>query len=131
MNEEKKIILILEDEEALRNVIIDKLEVSGFKTASVDSVEAAIEKVHELKHVDAVWLDHYLLGNKTGLDFLAHIKAHGETENIPVFVVTNTGTHEKEVVYLELGAEKYYIKSNKKLDDIVNDISEQIQKNGE
>jgi two-component system response regulator CpxR len=121
-------ILVVEDERALSLAVKDLLENEGFDVVSARSVEQALGYMDEVKMIKAVWLDHYLIGEKNGLDFLAEVRERENKKDIPVFVVTNTGGHEKEHTYMNLGANKYYIKVNSKLSEIVSDIKKELQK---
>lgn len=148
MNEtppQKRTILVIEDERALLEVVNSRLEKKGFEVIaarsveevfnatldgnglgiiSASSVQQALNYLEDLEKIDAIWLDHNLLGKENGLDFVKKLKANGgHWENIPIFVISNTegaGTIES---YVELGVSKYYIKSNHKLDDIIADIN--------
>jgi hypothetical protein len=95
------------------------------------TVEQALEYIHDedIAPINAIWLDNYLLGEKTGLDFISECRS-GDSyrKDLPSFIVTNTGGHEKSETYMELRATKSYIKSNNRLDDIISDIKEQLEK---
>lgn len=120
--ENNKVILVVEDEKPLQEAIRIKLEKNEFDVVTARSVEQAINLLNELKKVDVVWLDHYLLGKEDGLDFVAQIKNTDGWKNIPIFVVSNTASEEKVEAYLALGVNKYYTKANSKLDNIICDI---------
>lgn len=116
-------ILLVEDERPLQNAIRAKLERENFNVLLATDVDQAIEYLKdEDVVVDGVWLDHYLFGKKNGLDFIVAAREYGITERIPIFVVTNTGGHEKKESYMQLGATDYYVKSDHRLDEIVGDI---------
>ena|SRR3989339_378581 len=141
----KKTILVIEDERALLNVVNAKLEKKGFgvmTARSVDevfnanlekndlgviaasSIKQALEYLENLEKIDAVWLDHNLLGKENGLDFVKKLKANGgRWENIPIFVVSNTESSATIKSYVNLGVSKYYVKSNHRLDKIIEDIN--------
>lgn len=140
----KKTILVIEDERALLNVINTKLEKSGFDVISARSVDQvfnsgldiksfddisirtitqALDYLSNLKTIDAIWLDHNLLGKENGLDLVVKLKANnGRWTKVPIFVVSNTENPETIQSYLDLGKSKYYIKSNHRLDAIISDI---------
>lgn len=120
----KKNILVLEDELPLSRVIGTKLKKEGFDVVIGKTVEQGLDYLKEGVEIHCVWLDHYLLSNKSGLDFIATLKHSKEWNDIPVFVITNTGGEEKRHTYLKLGAVKYYIKADCRLDAIVKDIKE-------
>jgi len=124
MTENKKTILVVEDEQALINAIKNKLEISGFNVVTARSVERAVDYLSNVNKIDLVWLDHYLLGKENGLDLVSLMKdVKSKWKKIPIFVVSNTATPEKVNSYLRFGVDKYYTKSDYKLEDIIKDIS--------
>jgi CheY-like chemotaxis protein len=149
----KKSILVIEDERALLDVVNARLKKKGFGVViarSVDEVfnatleesgtsilkasniEQALAYLEDLENVDAIWLDHNLVGKENGLDFVKKFKANGgRWEHIPIFVVSNTEGTKTIESYLGLGVSKYYIKSNHKLDDIIKDIEETLDRNND
>lgn len=128
MNDETQYsLLVVEDDKPLHRAIKAKLEREGFSALVAVDVDQAISYIDdEDVQVDAVWLDHYLFGDKNGLDFISHLKDKGILDKIPVFVVTNTGGHEKKETYLQFGAVDYYVKSNNRLDEIAADIKKKL-----
>jgi CheY-like chemotaxis protein len=121
-----KTILIVEDERPLANAIKIKLELSGFETVTARSVAQALDYLENINEINAIWLDHYLLGQDGGLELIAKIKSHPKWQNIPVFVVTNTGGADKKETYLHLGAKEYFIKSEHKLEEIIHHIKSSL-----
>ena len=148
ISEKIKTVLVIEDERPLLNAISSKLEKSGFDVISARSVEQAfnpkldkkgiglvtIENIEQallhlegLERVDAVWLDHHLVGNEDGLAFVKKFKANGGKWNkIPVFVVSNAASPKTVKSYLASGVSKYYIKSDHRLDEIIADIQKLV-----
>lgn len=122
-NLEKKTVLVVEDERPLAEAIKTKLVKTGFDVVSARTVVQALQYLEEGVKIDAIWLDHYLLGSENGLDFVTKTKDEkSKWKNIPIFVVSNTVSQDKVQAYLKLGAEKYYTKSNFRLEQIINDI---------
>lgn len=121
-------LLVLEDEEALKNVICKKLLLNGFKTVSARSVDQAMKYLQDDIVIDGIWLDHYLLGKENGLDFVAKIKESEKWKKIPVFVVSNTASPGKVKSYLELGVRQYFTKSNYRLDQIIYEIKDHLER---
>lgn len=141
----KKTILVIEDERALLNVVNTRLGKKGFEVMtarSVDevfnanleknglgviaakSIKQALDYLEDLEKIDAIWLDHNLIGKENGLDFIKKIKTNGgRWKKIPIFVVSNTEASTTIKSYVNLGISKYYIKSNHKLDEIIEDIN--------
>ncbi len=140
----QKTILVIEDERPLLEAINAKLEKNGFSVIgarsveqafgvelgkkgmgaiTIQNIEQALKYLEDLEHVDAIWLDHHLLGNEDGLDFVKKFKANGgRWGKIPVFVVSNAASPKTIKSYAESGVNKYYVKSNHRLDEIVEDI---------
>lgn len=118
-----KTILVMEDEKPLLEVIKAKLEAGGFTVVTARAVEQAMGYLKEGVKIDAIWLDHYLLGKESGLDFVAQLKADGTNwKQIPIFVVSNTASPDKVKSYLRLGVNKYYTKVDHSLGQIIADI---------
>ena len=124
MINQNKVILVLEDERPLLEAIKIKLEKNDFEVVTARSVEQAKQYAFDLGHIDAIWLDHYLIGKESGLDFIAWCKEddNAKCKHVPIFVVSNTASSDKVSTYMSLGAKKYFVKSNHKLDEIIKEI---------
>lgn len=129
MTTQKKVVLVVEDERPLSEAIKLKLEKNNFDVVTARSVKQAKEYIEDLSNVDAIWLDHYLLGNENGLDFVVWCKGKNNMrcKEIPIFVVSNTASNDKVTSYLSLGVEKFLVKSNHRLDEIVADVKTSTQ----
>ena len=123
----RKTVLIIEDEKPLLNAIRIKLENSGFDVLTTRTVEQALRYMEDIPQVDVIWLDHYLLGKGTGLDFVVSIKHNEKWKKIPVFVVSNTASPEKVRSYIKFGVTKYYTKADYRLDQIIKDMNEMLK----
>ncbi|OGE76512.1 MAG: hypothetical protein A3C85_03745 [Candidatus Doudnabacteria bacterium RIFCSPHIGHO2_02_FULL_48_21] len=128
MKDQKKYIaLVVEDEPPLAYAIKTKLEKMGFDAVTTRTVEQASAYMEDIGGFDFVWLDHYLIGQQTGLDFVEKLKASGKWKDIPIFVVSNTASSQRVQSYLDLGVTKYYTKSNFRLDAIIDDIRKYLE----
>jgi CheY-like chemotaxis protein len=140
----KKTILVIEDERSLLEAVKVKLEKNGFYVITSRSVERAfstplkenagvitlssvglaLKHLEELEQVDAIWLDHNLLGEENGLDFVKKFKANGgKWSKIPIFVISNTAGPDLVKTYAKLGINKYYVKAEHRLDTIIKEIN--------
>ncbi len=119
---DQKTILVVEDEKPLLFAIVAKLNKSGFNTLEARSVEEATKHIDGDTCIDAIWLDHYLLGNEDGIDLMSKLK-ESKFNTIPVFVVSNTVNPNKIRTYIMMGAVKYYTKAEHRLDEIIADIN--------
>lgn len=123
----RKTILVVEDERPLLEAIKLKLENSGLEVVTARTVEQAVSYLTDLGDVDAIWLDHYLLGKESGLDMTIKLKAEDSPwRKIPIFIVSNTASEEKVRLYMQFGVEKYFVKSNYRLDEIIDNIQETL-----
>ena len=122
MSKDDRTILVVEDETPLQEAIRVKLRKSGFEVVTARTAEQALSYLQDLDKIDVVWLDHYLLGSENGLDLVVKIKGNKKWKKIPVFVVSNTASADKVATYLNLGVERYYTKSDYRLDQIIQDI---------
>lgn len=121
-------ILLIEDDRSLNNIIEKQLIKNNFNVSMADNVDDAL-KIIKSSEIDVIWLDHYLLGDKNGLDLVIELKKEGgEFSKIPIFVVSNTATEEKVKSYMRLGIDKYYVKAENCLGDIIMDIKNYISK---
>lgn len=128
MKNEEQVILVIEDDQSLLTAIKDKIQRNGLAVITARSAEQAMLCLSKNSRVDAIWLDHYLLGREDGIDFVQKIKHNDSVwKNIPIFVVSNTVGPDKVEVYIRLGVVKYYAKAEKRLGGIIADIKNYIQ----
>ena len=93
-------ILVIEDEEAINDLICMNLEVTGYQvTAFFDGNEAS-KGLSEKDDYDCALLD-VMLPGKDGFALLPELKAHG----IPVIFLTARGEVQNKVRGLKEGAE--------------------------
>lgn len=120
---DRKTILVIEDERALVQVIEAKLIKAGFDVLTARTIDQGFHYMEDVGTIDAIWLDHYLFGEKTGLDFVAKLKApESQWNKIPVFVVSNTASKDNMQSYMRLGVSKYSVKSDHRLDEMTQEI---------
>ena len=105
---EKQTILIVEDEEDLRDIVIYNLDREGYKTIGVESGEEGLERAIALKP-DLVILD-LMLPGMNGMDVCRHLKQGDDTKNIPIIMASAKGEEADIVSGLELGADDYVTK---------------------
>lgn len=131
IDQPSRTILVIEDERPLQQVIRKKLELSGFTVLTARAIPQAMEYMQEVPDIAVIWLDHYLLGKETGIDFVAKIKNHEVWRTVPIFVVSNTASPNKVQSYLQLGVNKFYTKADFRLDQIIQAIGEALIMNAE
>jgi response regulator of citrate/malate metabolism len=123
-----KIVLVVEDDLALQFAIKKKLELNGFMVLTARSVAEARAHLEKNKVIDAIWLDHYLLGPEDGLNLVDYLKKENSPwKKTPLFVVSNTATPEKVQTYIRYGVTKYYVKANCSLVQIITDLKHYLE----
>ena len=115
-------IMVVEDEPLLLEAIGKKLEREGITTILCSDGKQAIDQLIQSNDLpDAVWLDYYLK-DMDGLSFMSEIKQNSKLQSIPVIVVSNSASTQKVNTMLALGAKKYLLKAQYKLDDVISII---------
>ena len=126
MSERNPTIVVVEDEKLLLEAIIKKLEISGISAIGCSNVNEAIVYLDKTSvPPDAIWLDYYLQ-DTSGFDFLMELKGNPQWANIPVIIVSNSESQEAIKKMIALGAYKYIVKTDFRLDEIVNMFKELI-----
>lgn len=119
MSKQNPTIMVVEDEVLLLQAITKKLKLSNMDVLSCSSGQQAIDYLGSIDELpDAIWLDYYLK-DMNGLAFMQEIKNNPKWTNIPVLVVSNSASPEKVHNMLGLGAKKYILKAEYRLDEII------------
>ena len=108
--DQKKKILLIEDDKFLLKLYSDKLNREGFEVSMAITGEEGLGKVAAEKP-DLVLLD-IILPKKNGFDILSEIKLNPATKNIPVIILTNLGQDSDIKTGFELGAVDYLVKTD-------------------
>lgn len=120
-------VLVVEDETLLLEAATKKLERSGISVISCASGEEALSQIQKLSSPpDAIWLDYYLK-DMNGLAFMEKVKENKAWADVPVIVVSNSASPEKVHNMLALGVDKYILKAQYRLDEIVEILHEIIE----
>jgi len=123
-----QVALVIEDDISLAQAINRKLQLNGFSTVAARSVDDALQLM-VTRRPNVIWLDHYLLGDKDGIDFAHAVKANEAWRAVPLYVVSNTASNDKVATYNELGVNGYYVKADHRLDEIIADIKADTKRN--
>ncbi|MBV9074605.1 MAG: response regulator transcription factor [Acidobacteria bacterium] len=99
-------ILIVEDEEALRMTLSDRLRSEGYEIETAADGAAGLQKATEQAY-DLVLLD-VMLPRKSGLDVCKDIRAAGMA--VPILMLTAKGQNVDKIVGLKIGADDYVTK---------------------
>lgn len=106
---EKKKILVVEDDNVLRDVLLQKLLKSGYDALGAEDGMVAMEKIAEYKP-DLILLD-ILMPKKDGLEVLEDLHRDEAMQKIPVIIISNSGQPVEIARARELGARAFLIKA--------------------
>ncbi len=102
-------ILIVEDEPAIREMVVMTLEMAGFESLQATTVSEAHQQVVDHRP-DLILLDWMLPGDKSGIDFCRMLKNDELLSEIPVIMLTAKGEEDSKVQGLDAGADDYMTK---------------------
>ncbi len=122
----KKRVLIVEDDQFLREFYQELLESEGMLVEPAAEGESAVNKIHEGGY-DLILLD-IMLPKKDGLQILKETKTNPPLKpNGPIVVLTNIGQDAIIKNCFEAGAAGYMIKSALNPDQVLQEIHNYLQ----
>lgn len=104
----KKTILLVEDDAAIREMVVFALEKEGFNVLEAADGQAAMVLVAN-ERPDLVLLD-WMLPGASGIEICRELKRDEDTRELPVIMLTARGEEDDRVQGLEIGADDYISK---------------------
>ena len=101
-------ILVVEDEEAIRNMLQYSLVQEGFLCREAKNVDEAREII-SVDNPNLILLD-WMLPGMSGIDYARRLRSNDETKDIPIIMLTAKGQEDEKVRGLETGADDYITK---------------------
>lgn len=108
----KKHIVIIEDEESIRELLKCTLEAFSYETTTFESGQDFFlmsTQKGQAFDMDLILLD-VMLPNESGLDIIKKLKSNNKTKNVPVIFISAKTSEIDKVKGLDLGAEDYIAK---------------------
>jgi DNA-binding response OmpR family regulator len=123
---QKPKILIIDDEEAMRNALIDKFERAGFaEVFTANNGEEGLASALK-EHPDVILLD-ILMPKKDGITMLKELRMDEWGKAAKVIILTNFDTTEEMLKEVTLTEPSYYLlKSNWRIDDVIAKTKEML-----
>lgn len=118
-----KAVVVDDDQHLLKSYQL-KLEKEGIVATVTDDSVGAIEIIRSVRP-NVVVLD-VLMPSKNGWDILRELQSEDALKSIPVIMVSNVGSQDKESEAAAAGARAYLIKSDTPIIDIANKIKELV-----
>ncbi|MBI2056067.1 MAG: response regulator [Candidatus Sungbacteria bacterium] len=120
-----KKILFIEDESALQRAASTVLTEKGYTVLSALDGELGIAAAKK-EMPDLILLD-LILPKKDGFEVLKDLKADPATQTIPVIILSNLAESADVERALTLGARTYLVKTNYRLEEVVEKIDGILQ----
>ena len=120
MDNTKKKILLVEDDETLASVYLERLEAEGFDVRVVGNGEDALSNAVEYKP-DLILLD-VMMPKISGFDVLDILRNTPETTNVHVVMLTALSQPKDKERAEQLGVDDYLVKSQVVIADVIERI---------
>ncbi|MEI8337663.1 MAG: response regulator [bacterium] len=129
MENKKNTILVVEDEDVLRETLKDNLLNEGFNVLQAkDGVEGLLTAISE--HPDLILLD-ILMPRMDGLTMMQKLRVQDEYgKKVPIILLTVLSPDEEKVMKRVTEDEPayYLVKTNWKISDVIEKINERLSK---
>lgn len=123
--ENKRSVLIIEDEQDLLEVLKDKFERTGFQVFGAKNGEEGLE-LALANHPDVILLD-LIMPKKGGVMMLEELRKDEWGKNVEVIILTNlVGTVSSVANLLEKGVNEYLVKASWSIDAIVERVKKKL-----
>lgn len=125
MQEHPKRILLVEDDDALANVYLMRLEAEGFEVRRVANGEDALAEALSFKP-DLVLLD-VMMPKVSGFDVLDILRNTPQTVNLKVIMLTALSQDSDKQKAESLGVDDYLVKSQVVIADVIERIRHHLE----
>ena len=122
---DSKKILVVDDEDFVRQAIAGKLRDSGFEVLEAENGESAVTSALE-NHPDLILLD-VIMPKMDGVEAMKKIRQDSWGRNVPLILLTRMEPDDQMLQEIIANKPTYYlVKSNYKIEDIVNKVKEKL-----
>lgn len=122
--ENKKIVLITEDQVPLRNILREKLTSEGFLTIEASDGEEGLNLALK-EHPDLIILD-LILPKMSGIEMLKKLREDEWGKTVKVLILTNLSDAQALSEVMENEVFDYFVKIDIKLEDFVKKIKTKL-----
>ncbi|MGD8374156.1 MAG: response regulator [Candidatus Woesebacteria bacterium] len=120
-------IMLVEDDKSLREIYGVRLLAEGYDIVSAGDGEEALAMA--IKERPALIVTDLMMPKISGFDMLDILRSTTETRNIKVIVMTALGSEEQRNRGDQLGADRYLVKSQVGIEDVVRAVHEVLGDN--
>jgi len=118
-------IMVVEDEAAVRELLVLALEANAFETVAAGNATDALAHLQS-KHVDLLLLD-LRLGTDSGIELLKVVRQMSEYEKLPVILLTGCADRNTVLAIAQLGVQGYVLKHQFSRKDLIARINQQLK----
>lgn len=115
-------IMLVEDDKSLREIYGVRLLAEGYDIVSAADGEEALAMA--IKERPVLIVTDVMMPKISGFDMLDILRSTTETKNIKVIVMTALGSEEQRLRGEQLGADRYLVKSQVGIEDVVRTVHE-------
>lgn len=115
-------ILLVEDDQSLREIYGIRLTAEGYEIASAGDGEAALALA--VKERPDLIISDVMMPKISGFDMLDILRSTPETANIKVIMMTALSADDQKARGESLGADRFLVKSQVGIEDVVNAVHE-------
>lgn len=115
-------ILLVEDDQSLREIYGIRLTAEGYEIASAGDGEAALALA--VKERPDLIISDVMMPKISGFDMLDILRSTSETANIKVIMMTALSADDQKARGESLGADRFLVKSQVGIEDVVNAVHE-------
>ncbi len=116
-----KKIVIMEDEEILKNLLKKKLEISGYEVLAADNGKEGMDLLEGGYIPDLILLD-IIMPIKDGFEVLENLRDNKKLSSIPVIIISNSGQPVEIKKVKEFGVIDYLIKADFDPEDVLRKV---------
>ena len=122
----KKKVLVVEDDNALRNVLKERLTAEGYNVISATNGEEGLATALS-EHPNVILLD-ILMPKLDGMSMLTRMRSSNDSwaKHVPVMILTNSTDAQTIYRTTNLGVSDFLIKSEWSLDAIAEKVKERL-----
>ena len=103
-------ILVVEDEQDIRDLISFQMKSEGHNVTAVESADKAVTVLERGEQIDLFIIDWMLPGSMNGLEFTKRLRSHKTFKDSPVIMITALTQPDNIVAGLDAGADDYITK---------------------
>jgi DNA-binding response OmpR family regulator len=126
-NENKKKVLVVDDDDNLRLPLTDKLKIEGFEVSEAKDGKEGLEKALELQP-DVILLD-IMMPVMSGWEMFGKLRKDKRGKEAKVIMLTVIGDSGSIARVMQDGKASYLIKTEQNLDSIVEKVKSVIENN--